>query len=172
MGEEALIPQYLELQAADDGKVWVAEIIDEDKSFGLKRIFLPQVQPGVYEMFDGAYQINGIHPGITPFKKEYCLINKGHMERRVPFGSIIEILPYLKKFENERKRRIEFQIRTILKDIAAEFNHEQVNEEINYMQEQLQDLETSEQLMATFAQLLKRKDAIIKSYQQKLKYFT
>lgn len=168
METQEFVPQYLDLMPGEDGKVWVAEIAGDDAIYKLKRVFLPQIKEGVYEIFDGAYQIHGIHPGITPFNKEYCLVNHGHMERRVPFGSMIEILPYLKQYEPVRCQRIKFQITEQLQSIRNLLNHDLVTEDIHYMIDQLDDLEGSQELTQTLTQLIKRKPQMIEDYRYRL----
>lgn len=169
--ERRFSPNYLSLSPGEDDKKWVAEITGPDPKFRFKRVFLPEFEPGLYEIHDGLYQIHGLHPGITPYKKEYCMVNRGHMERRVPYGSVIEALPYIQAYEPQRQERIREQITYILNQIKKELDHELVNEDISYMQENLQDLNDSQVLTETLSQLLKRKDSMIKQYQQRLKNY-
>lgn len=67
--ERRFSPNYLSLSPGEDDKKWVAEITGPDPNFRFKRVFLPEFEPGLYEIHDGLYQIHGLHPGITPFKK-------------------------------------------------------------------------------------------------------
>ena len=161
-------PQILSLSPHEDGKQWVAEITGDDPIYRLKRIFLPEFEPGFYQIFDGVYQIHGIYPGISPFVKEYCVVHEGKMERRIPVQAVYRMIPQLKKYEEDRIQRIKHQIQTVFEEIIQEVDHEIVREAVIFQLESLDDVNDSGQLMQGLGQLLKQKTAMIQEYQRKV----
>lgn len=168
MFEQEFTPQYLTLSPGEDGKVWVAEIIGDDPVYRLKRIFLPEVEPGVFEIYDGYYQIHGIYPGISPFQKEYCKVINGHMERRIPVRYFYQEIEKIKSLDDQRLARLKYQINQHLQEIAQQLDHPWVSEEISYQLDQVDSLSDVEMANAGLSQLLQRKDSIIKHYHKSL----
>ncbi|MFL2144172.1 hypothetical protein [Ruoffia sp. FAM 20857] len=167
-----LKPQYLQLQpSAADEKRWVAEITGDDPTFILSREFQPEIEPGVWAMYDGWYQIHGQTPGITPFQKEYVRVLDGKMTRRLDFRFVKEHVPQIKAAEPERKERLKHQIISVFNEIKAEVPHELVDEAIMQQQEDLDMVETSQELLGGLKVLLKQKDRIIKSYKEAVENF-
>lgn len=166
--QEEMKAQFLKLENNSDDKKWVAEIVGEDPTFKLSRIFLPEVEKGVYAIFDGIYQIHGIHPGITPFNKEYCRVHHGHMQRNLSMQDVLQKVPELMAEEPRRNARIKYQIRGILEEITQAVDHELIRNNMEYQIEQLDNLEETKSLMATLSQLIKQKDQMIKHYQKLL----
>lgn len=164
--------QYLTLSPMPDEKMWVAEIAGDDPTFRLKRIFLPQINPGVFEIYDGFYQVHGIYPGISPFEKEYCLVENGHMQRRLQQWEVIQQLPKIKAAEPLRQDRIKHQIKQLLKEIYQVVKHELVYEDLLYQVDQLDSLENSDQLMEALGQLIRQKDRMIEHYKKAIENYT
>lgn len=160
-------PQYLNLMAnEEDGKRWVAEITGEDPTFKLKRDFQPEISSGVWEMYDGWYQIYGIVAGITPFQKEYVRVKDGKMTRRLSFRYVLEHLPEIKASEPERMERLKFQNKTLLDEIKEAVPDDMVSEEIERQKDEMDFMDSSEQLLEGLKALIKRKDGIIKEYKK------
>lgn len=164
--------QYLTLSPMPDEKMWVAEIAGDDPTFKLKRIFLPQIQPGVFEIYDGFYQVHGIYPDISPFNKEYCLVEDGHMQRHLQQWEVIQQLPKIKAAEPLRQERIKHQIKGILNEIYQKVKHELVFEDLMYQIDQLDSLENAEQLTGAFNQLIRQKDRMILQYKKALENYS
>lgn len=169
MAEEASDqPQYLYLEGDQEGKKWVAEIIDEDPTFRLKRMFLPEIKTGTFAIYDGFYQIYGQHPGISPFVKEYCRVEQGHMQRRLAFYEVVNHLPAIKAAEPQRIQHLKEQIFQVLAEILQAVDHEMVQEDLMYLKEQVEDVGDSQSLNSGLAQLLKNKELMIADYQAKI----
>lgn len=168
MFEQEFSPQYLTLSPGEDGKAWVAEIIGDDPVYRLKRIFLPEVEPGVYEIYDGYYQVHGIYPGISPFQKEYCKVVHGHMERRIPVRSFYQEINQIKSLNDQRLARLKFQIHQQLAEIDQALDHEWVSEDIAYQRDQVDSLSDVEMANAGLSQILQRKKVIIDHYRKAL----
>lgn len=153
------------LPIGEDEKRWVAEITGDDETFVLKRDFQPEIRTGVWELFDGWYQIHGQFPGISPFQKEYVLIQNGHMTRHLDFRYMIRELPRIKAYEDQRKERLIYQINKEFDDIYEQAPYEGVEEALIRQKEDLSMIETSSELLSGLDVLLKQKDQIIKQYQ-------
>lgn len=164
-------PQYLYLEGDQEGKKWVAEIIDEDPTFRLKKMFLPEIKTNTFAIYDGVYQIYGQHPGITPFVKEYCQVKKGHMQRRLAFYQVVNQLPVIKAAEPLRVQHFKEQIFLQLDEIANQCDHDLVREDIQYLKEQVDDVSDSQSLNGGLAQLLKNKERMIVDYQMKIEKY-
>lgn len=160
--------QRLTLHPNDDEKKWVAEITGEDPAFKLKRTFLPEIEPNTYEIYDGFYQIHGTCPGVTPFQKEYCVVENGHMQRRWHFGQVMQKLDTIKAMEPQRIQRVKQQLNTQLDAIKAALNDERVDEDIMYQKEQIDMMDEFDQLASAYSQLMKQKKDIIKRYEEQL----
>lgn len=159
-------PQLLQLLPyGEDEKRWVAEITGDDPTFRLKREFLAEESAGWYAIYDGYYQMHGQCPGISPFIKEYCLVKAGHMHRHVSFSEVMANLPAIKAAEPVRMAWLRHQIAATLDEIKQAVADEQIEEVIDRQKEDIDTVETSEQLRAGLAQLLKQKDSIIKKLQ-------
>ncbi|MGX7108055.1 hypothetical protein [Facklamia miroungae] len=156
--------QKLTLTPNNDGKMWIAEITGEDSVYRLKRVFLPEFESGVYHLYDGVYQIHGIHAGISPFNKEYCIVSNAHMQRSVSGQEIYRLLPKIKLYEEQRKIRLKHQIHEKLDEIGKALDHELVWQDIEYQKDQLDSLEDSQQLTLTLGQLIRREEDLIHSY--------
>lgn len=163
--------QFLTLSEMEDGKKWVAEIVGPDPTFGMKRIFQPEVEANVYELFDGIYQIHGIYPGITPFEKEYTQVKDGHMTRRLDYRWVRSIAPQLAMEAPARADRVRWQIKRILAEIQDHLDHELVRESLLSQQDQLQDVEEQETLTHILSQLIRDKAKIIKHFEQQIKLY-
>lgn len=150
----------------EDEKRWLAEITGEDETFVLKRDFQPEIRPGVWEIYDGWYQIHGQFPGITPFEKEYVLVQNGQMSRHLGFRYMVQALPHIKAYEEKRKERLAYQINQILDEIHEAAPYEGVEEALLSQKEDMSMVETSSELVNGLRILLKQKDAIIKRYQK------
>lgn len=160
--------QKLYLQPHEDEKLWVAEITGPDPTFKLKRNFLPQIAPNEFAIYDGYYQLHGIHPGITPFTKEYCIVQDGKMQRGLRAGHMLEQLPAIQAMQPLRVERLRFQIRKLLDEIADEVQHERVAEDILYQKEELGLVEDIDQLYGALATLIRQKDRMIQTYRARL----
>lgn len=147
-----------------DEKRWLAEITGDDETFVLKRDFQPELKPGVWQIFDGWYQIHGQFPGISPFEKEYVIVQDGHMMRHLDFRYMINELPKIKAYEEQRKHRLIYQITTILDEIVAEAPYEGVEEAMLEQKEAMSMVETSSELLNGLSILLKQKDQMIKRF--------
>lgn len=164
-GGHNLKPQYLNLMPnVEDEKRWVAEITGRDETFVLKRDFQPEASPGVWEMYDGWYQIHGQVEGITPFQKEYVRVLEGKMTRRLPFRYVVQQIPEIMAMEDQRKDRLKHQIGIVFEEIIEAAPYEQVRESIEMQRDDLDMVETSEQLLNGLKVLRQRKDSIIKQY--------
>lgn len=159
---------YLTLTEQEDDKLWLAEIVDEDPTFRLKRLFLPAYEKGKYLLYDGVYQIHGVCDGITPFNKECCLIHQGKMQRYLAMSQVLSLLPAIKDFEGQRLQRIKSQIRQILAEIGQTADHPLIQENLDYQSQMVDDLDTSEAANACLTQLIKEKDRMITYYTQLL----
>lgn len=169
-GGWTLEPQYLQLMPlGEEQKRWVAEITGKDETFILKRDFQPEKTPGVWEMYDGWYQIHGQAPGITPFQKEYVRIKDRKMTRRLDFRFVLSHVDEIIAAEPQRKERLKHQIITVLNEIKTEAPYELVAEEIERQKEDLDLVDTADQLLGGLKVLLKRKDSIVKQYNDALK---
>lgn len=163
-------PQYLRLSPnIEDEKRWVAEITGKDETFIVKRDFQPEKATGMWEIYDGWYQIHGQAAGVTPFKKEYVRVKDGRMARGLGFRYVLEHIEEIIANEPERMDRLKQQIKTILDEIKIEAPYEQVAEAIDSQKEELDMVETSEQLLDGLKALLKRKEGIVKTYNDALK---
>lgn len=157
---------YLELSPHEDGKRWIAEITGPDEAFGLKREFQPEITPGVYQIFDGYYQIHGIFPGITPFQKEYVIVQDGQMTRRVSYQVIRQNIPAIVAYTPQRKERLIYQIKEQFKEIYEAAPYYFVQEELLQQEESLGMVDTSEALLQGLTTILKQKDQMIAYYQK------
>lgn len=115
-------------------------------------------------MYDGWYQIQGQTPGISPFQKEYVRVLDGKMTRRLSFRYVVAHVPEIKAAEPERKERLKHQIISILEEIKTAVPHEFVEEALLKQKEDLDMIETSEELLGGLKVLLKQKERIIKEY--------
>lgn len=160
-----MIVNYLHLSPSFvDNKCWVAEIVDRDPTFKLKRAFQPEVKPGVWAMYDGWYQIHGDVAGITPFQKEYVRILDGKMTRRVPYKQVLGDLEAIIAFEPQRIERLRHQISVVLDDIMAQAPYDRVLLDMSHQKDELSLVDSSDELLAGLRTILKRKDPIIKRY--------
>lgn len=161
-------PQMLQLQPnKTDDKCWVAEITGDDPTFRLKREFLLEDSAGWYAIYDGYYQIHGECPGVSPFTKEYCVVQDGHMRRYLNSREVMASLPQIIAAEPVRMGRLRHQILEVLDEIKTACPHEQVEEAIDRQKEDIDMVDTSEQLRAGLAQIKKQKEDIIKQLQQR-----
>lgn len=160
-----LKPQYLKLEAHEDGKYWVAEIIGDDTVYRLQRAFIPEIEKGLYEIYDGYYQIHGLHPGITPFTKEYCIVQNGHMERRIPVQRFYQEIQAIKDLEGVRLPRVKQQIKDQFQSIIDEIDQDWIRDEMDYQWDQVEMMTDSAQAIAGLSQLIHSKDKIIARYQ-------
>ena len=149
----------------EDEKRWMAEITGDDETFVLKRDFQPEIRPGVWEIYDGWYQIHGQFPGISPFEKEYVLVQNGQMTRHLDFRYMISALPQIKAYEEQRKERLAYQITKILDEIYEAVPYDGVSDAILSQKEDMSMVESSSELVKGLANILKQKDDIIKKYQ-------
>lgn len=163
--------QFLTLTEMEDGKKWVAEIVGPDPTFGMKRIFLPEIEANVYELFDGIYQIHGIYPGITPFNKEYTQVKDGHMTRRLDYRLVRSLVPQLELEAPNRMARVKAQIKRTLAEINEALDHELVRESLMNQQDQLDDAEDQETLTHILSQLIRDRAKIIKHFEQQIKLY-
>lgn len=161
-------PQLLTLLPHDDGKMWVAELIGPDETYRYQRLFLQEKEEGVFEIYDGIYQIHGRHPEVSPFNKEYCRVMHGHMERRLDPIQLNALLPEMLAGEHKRKERIKSMIWDQLQEIKQAVPHEQVAEAIDYQLDYLDDLEDSPALMKAYQQIARQMPMIIADYQRKI----
>lgn len=159
-------PQYLQLEPnPTDEKRWVAEITGEDKVYRVKRDFQPE-EGGVWEIYDGWYQIHGQAPGVTPFQKEYVHVKNGRMLRHLPFSYILQHLEEIKAAEPERMERMRKQIYLILDEIKAAVPYQPVEEAMERQREECDLCDEPEQLLGALATIKKRKAALIKEYEK------
>lgn len=159
-------PQRLQLLPNEDEKRWVAEITGEDKVFRLKRDFQPEEGDGIWEIYDGWYQIHGQAPGVTPFQKEYVHVKNGRMLRHLSFGYMVQQLEEIKAAEPARMERLKRQIFRVLDDIKVAAPYEPVEEAIERQKEDCEMIEESGPLLAALTTLKKQKDTMIKEYQK------
>lgn len=115
-------------------------------------------------MYDGWYQIHGQVEGITPFQKEYVRVLDGKMTRRLPLRYVVQHTPEILDMEDERKNRLKRQIGTVFNEIIKAAPYEQVREAIEMQRDDLDMVETSEQLLNGLKVLRQRKEGIIKQY--------
>lgn len=115
-------------------------------------------------MYDGWYQIHGQVEGITPFQKEYVRVLDGKMTRRLPLRYVVQHTPEILDMEDERKNRLKRQIGTVFNEIIEAAPYEQVREAIEMQRDDLDMVETSEQLLNGLKVLRQRKEGIIKQY--------
>lgn len=115
-------------------------------------------------MYDGWYQIHGQVERITPFQKEYIRVLDGKMTRRLPFRYVVQHIPEILDMEDERKDRLKHQIGTVFNEIIEAAPYEQVREAIEMQRDDLDMVETSEQLLNGLKVLRQRKEGIIKQY--------
>ena len=132
----------------EDEKRWMAEITGDDETFVLKRDFQPEIRPG-----------------ISPFEKEYVLVQNGQMTRHLDFRYMISALPQIKAYEEQRKERLAYQITKILDEIYEAVPYDGVSDAILSQKEDMSMVETSSELVKGLANILKQKDDIIKKYQ-------
>lgn len=160
-------PNYIQLQASsEDGKRWIAEITGDDEVFRVKRDFQPEMPGGIWEIYDGWYQIHGQVANVTPFQKEYVWVRNGQMERNLSFRDVMYHLDEIKAAEPQRLERIKQQIVAEFNDIHLAAPYEQVGEELERQKEDLDFIENSSQAIAGLATLRKRKNEMIKQYQK------
>lgn len=160
-------PQILQLLPhPEDEKRWVAEITDEDETFRLKRDFQPDEPEGVYEIYDGWYQIHGQANAVSPFTKEYVHVKNGRMLRHLNFRYVLQHLDEIKAAEPERMNRMRKQIYHILDEIKDAAPYQPVEEEIARQKEECDMCDESDQLLGAITTLKKRKKAMIKDYQE------
>ena len=115
-------------------------------------------------MYDGWYQIHGQVEGITPFQKEYVRVLDGKMTRRLPLRYVVQHTPEILDMEDERKNRLKRQIGPVFNEIIEAAPYEQVREAIEMQRDDLDMVETSEQLLNGLKVLRQRKEGIIKQY--------
>lgn len=157
---------YLKMMPSpEDGKRWLAEITDEDPTFRLKRDFQPEIKDGVWDIYDGWYQVHGHVANITPFHKEYVLVRDGKMQRRLDSRYMMAHLNDIKAFDNKRLERIKYQIKLELDDIYKQAPYEAVLLAMERQSDDLDLIENSSQALAGLSQLRKQKDYIIKQFQ-------
>ena len=73
--------KHIQLVAAGpDEKVWIAEITDEDETFKLKRDFLPEQESGIWDIYPGWYQIQGLVPGRSEVRQSRTWRNDAFSE--------------------------------------------------------------------------------------------
>lgn len=149
----------------EDGKSWLAELTDEDPTFRLKREFQPEIENGVWDIYDGFYQVHGQVANITPFHKEYVRVKDGKMQRRLDVRYMLGHLAEIKAFEDQRLDRIKHQIKLELEDIYKQAPYEAVLLSIEKQKDDLDMVENSSQALGGLAQLRKQKDYIIKQFQ-------
>lgn len=161
-----LKPQYLQLLPNEqDEKKWVAEITGEDKVYRVKRDFQPE-EDGIWEVYDGWYQIHGQAPGVTPFNKEYVHVKDGRMLRHLPFRTVIQHLDEIKAAEPQRMARMRKQIYKMLDEIKTAAPYQPVEEAMERQKEECDMVDEPEQLLNALAILKKRKKIMIKEYQK------
>src|SRR5699024_12463383 len=90
----------------------------------------------------------------------YVRVLDGKMTRRLDFRFVKEHVPQIKAAEPERKERLKNQIISVFNEIKAEVPHELVDEAIMQQQEDLDMVETSQELLGGLKVLLKQKDQI------------
>ena len=157
--------KHIQLVAAGpDEKVWIAEITDDDETFKLKRDFLPEKESGIWDIYPGWYQIQGLVPGLEPFQKEYVKVEHGEMTRFLNFRWMLQELPKIKAYEPQRLERVKHQLHLELDEIKAAVPFEPVAEEIERQKEDLDFLENSSQAIASLGMLRQRKASMIKQY--------
>lgn len=161
-------PQRLALTPQSDGKMWVAELIGPDPTYRFQRIFLPEIEEGVFLIYDGIYQIYGCHPQVSPFNKEYCRVVNGHMERRLDPRRLQALLPEMVAREDQRRDRIKQMIRGKLEEVKTAFPHEQVNEAIDHQIDYLNEVEGSAALMQAYHQVNRQLPMMIADYQRQI----
>lgn len=160
-------PQILQLMPnTSDEKRWVAEITGEDPTFKLKRDFQPDDPEGVWEIYDGWYQIHGQAQGVSPFNKEYVHVKDGRMTRHLHFRVVLAHLEEIKAAEPIRMERMRKQIYKILNEIKQAAPYEPVEEAMERQKEECDLTDEPDQLLGAIAVLKKRKTSIIKDYQK------
>lgn len=159
-------PQKLVLTTHDDEKKWVAEIIGEDPQFKVRRYFLKEVSEGYYPIYDGVYQIYGKCDGITPFQKEYCIVQEGKMRRRLQFYEVMQYLPWIISETSHRVARLKHDIEQILDEILVELEADFLREEIFYQKEQLSFEEDEVTLRYALDKLNVEKETMIETYKR------
>lgn len=166
-GCEGLKPQILHLLPnTTDEKRWVAEITGEDPTFKLKRDFQPDSPEGVWEIYDGWYQIHGQAAGVSPFNKEYVHVKDGRMLRHLNFRYVLAHLDEIKASEPERMERMRKQIYAMLDEIKREAPYQPVEEAMERQKEDCDMTDEPDQLLAAITILKKKKAAMIKEYQE------
>ena len=158
-------PNILQLlpRSADE-KRWVAEITGEDPTYHLKRSFVQEEGEGVWEIYDGWYQIHGECPGVTPFSKEYVLVKEGRMHRHIPYRVVLGHLEEIKAMGPQRMERMRRQIYAILDEIKREVDYEPLDEGIERQKEDVDMADDPDQLHNALNLLKKRKKEYIKQY--------
>lgn len=150
-----------------DEKRWVAEITGEDPTYKLKRDFQPEETEGVWEIYDGWYQIHGTANGVSPFTKEYVHVKEGRMLRHLPFPYVLQHLDEIKAAEPARMERMRKQIYIILNEIKKAVPYEPIEEEIERQKEECDMCDDSEQLLGALSTLKKRRESMITEYKKK-----
>ncbi len=164
--------KYIQLVAeGPDEKVWIAEITDEDETFKLKRDFLPEKASGIWDLYPGWYQIQGLVPGLEPFKKEYVKVEHGDMTRFLNFRWMLQELPKIKAYAPQRLERVKHQLHLELDEIKTAVPFEQVADEIERQKEDLDFLENASQAIASLGMLRQRKGTMIKQYTEYFKHW-
>lgn len=151
----------------EDGKCWVAEITGEDKVYRLKRDFLAEESQGVWEIYDGWYQIHGQAPGVSPFQKEYVHVEEGRMLRHLNFPYVLHHLDEIKAMEPQRMERMRRQIYAVLDEIKEAAPYEPVEEGMEKQKEECDLCDEPEQLRGALYTIKKRKKTMIKELQEK-----
>ena len=150
----------------EDEKRWVAEITDEDETFKLKRDFQPDEPEGMWEIYDGWYQIHGQANGVSPFTKEYVHVKNGRMLRHLNFRYVLQHLDEIKAAQPERMDRMRQQIYKILDEIKEAAPYQPVEEDMERQREECDMCDEPDQLLSAITILKKRKKLIIKDYQE------
>lgn len=149
-----------------DGKCWVAEITDEDKTFRLKREFQPEIKENTWELYDGWYQIHGQSPTSPSYEKEYAIVKNGQIIRNLNANFFIQHLDKIKSLEEKRLERIKYQINCELNEMKEKVPYDPFNEMIESQKDDLSFIENSSQAIAGLATIRKRKETIITQYQK------
>ena len=152
----------------EDEKVWVAELTGPHETYRLNREFLRPDESGIYNIYDGWYQMHGDFEGITPFTKEYVTVHDGQMTRGLQSHEMIHQLPAIEAYKDQRLQRLKQQIYEELDELYDLFPEEEVAEQILYQKDEA-GMETDvSRLYEALAELIRRKPAIIQQYK---KYF-
>lgn len=153
-----------------DDKKWVAEITGEDPVYKLQRSFLRESTENEYVLYDGYYQIYGIHPGITPFDKEYCRVSQGQMTRYLTYQQVLQALPEIIARSHERVERYQKLIITGLDEMAQQLDHELITEEIQYQKEEVLFNQDEQELKQAYDFFNSQRPKMIKQYQERLEF--